>query len=428
MIRRILLVNAPFADRKRQRVYSRFSLPPDGLLALSAFLRMHGRETQVIDMVLEPMTPQQVRRCLLATRPDLIGVSAITPTFPAAQRICRLAKETLGQVVTVVGGAHAYAPAEELLAEPAIDFAVRGDGEGTLIELIEALDHPGALSLRHIPGLMYREGGQVRDQTPRALTQPLDVLPLVDRDAVPLHLYGEPFTVAGSRGCPGRCVFCVSAIQPHRLRDVDNTFAEIYWLYTCHGARMLYLADNVLTRIERLCDLLENGCPDLKWSCECRVDTVNGQLLGRMRRAGCVMIEFGVESGNQAILDRMRKNISLDDVRRAVREARAAGIEVACTYIIGHHCDTRETMRDTLNLIRELGQTYQAKALLSFNTLFPGTYQAVNRESLGLTLDNTDCALIDPNVPNINGPNFTSDDLRELYFEVIDWVDQSFPV
>jgi radical SAM superfamily enzyme YgiQ (UPF0313 family) len=389
---------------------------------------MHGYKVTVKDLILEPMTPQQVRDLLITMQPDMVGISAISATFPAAQRICRLSKRLLPNTITVVGGTHTYAPGEELLNEQTIDFAIRYDGEGALIELIEALNYPGAVTLADIPGLIYRKDGQIVDQTTRKLINPLDALPFIDRSVVPLSHYADSFTMSGSRGCPGHCVYCVSAIQPYRLRGLNTVLSEIYWLYTEKKARSLYLSDNVLIRIEQICDFIRENCPDLQWCCDCRVDTVDEALLTKMYESGCFLVEFGIESGNQAVLDRLEKNTRLEDVHRMVHHARSIGLEVVCTYMLGHFCDTRETVQETVNLIRELGEKYQVRSLLSFNTLFPGTHQTLNREELGLKAIRDDYGLFDPDVPNIRGHHFSSEDLRQFYFEVMNWVDQTYPV
>jgi anaerobic magnesium-protoporphyrin IX monomethyl ester cyclase len=427
MIDRILLINAPFIDLKRQAVYQRLSMPPDGLLYLSGILRMHGYRVTVMDMILDPMNPQEVEQLLRDTQPDLVGISAITACFPAAHKICALAKELLPGVITVIGGAHTYAPAEELLAEQSIDFAVREDGEAVIIELITALNHPSSFPLSKIGGLIYRDGDQILEPATRPQISNLDVLPLPDRGVIDLMRYSEPFVITGSRGCPGNCIFCVAAIQPYRLRHINKILAEIYELYGEYQMPRMYMADNVLTRIDQLCDFLLKHCPNIQWACSCRVDTVSEDLLVKMCLAGCTTVEFGVESGSQTVLNQLNKNISLNDVRQRVEAAWRAGLQVICTFIVGHHCDTPETMKETLCLIKELGEKYQIKALFSFNTLFPGTYQTHNQEQLKIKVHRMHDQLMDPNIPNINGEWFSSEDLRRLFFDVAEWVDQSFP-
>ena len=139
-------------------------------------------------------------------------------------------------------------------------------------------------------------------------------------------------------------------------------------------------------------------------------------------------MEFGVESGSQIVLDKLDKSIKLDDVCRMAKYASSIGLSVICTFIVGHYCDTPETMQQTVTLIRKMTESYQIKPLFSFNTLFPGTYQAQHSQQLGLNLQQNKLELIDPNVPNIEGQHFTAEDLRQFYFDVADWVDQAFPI
>jgi radical SAM superfamily enzyme YgiQ (UPF0313 family) len=405
-------------------------MQPHGLCQLKSFLTMHGYEVKLVDMLVQAFLPKEMRRIIREFEPDVVGISTFTQCIGMAFGLCRLVKKINPQIVTILGGAHVTVlPKDSLEKEPAIDYVVVGEGESTLIELLEALQHPG-LRLDGIMGLSYRqgvEGGgvQIRINESRQRLECLDILPFSDNSDLPLDTYTAAYTLVSSRGCPGQCIFCAAGAlsgSRQRGRSAENIFGEVYHLYYVYKPAFFLITDDTFTvshrRLRRFCDLMIAAELDAQWWCESRVQGMTRELLGRMAQAGCESIQFGVESGSQEVLDNIRKHMSLDKLHQVLRAASELGIRAVCSMIIGHYCDTPETMQQTVDLARMLKEEYGAAVLVSINTLFPGTYQYDHRDELGLQVYSEDWDKFDLSMINVRGRHFDREVLAKYYFEV----------
>jgi anaerobic magnesium-protoporphyrin IX monomethyl ester cyclase len=371
---RVLLV----LPRRKNRLFEDVRLPPLGIAYLAGVLRQAGHTARLIDANLESDQDLALRSRLAAFAPDLVGFSVASPLRRAALRLARLVKEKDAGIKVVFGGSHPTIFPAETAAEPDVDFAVRGEGEDTILELMEVL--AGRLNPAMVPGLAFREDGRIRLTPPRPPIQPLDRLPFPAYDLLPIGRYQgvrarasafmEMFT---SRGCPYHCAFCDAHIvmgRAYRAHSPGRTRAEIQHLVGAFGVREIMFKDSEFThdrgRIEALCDLLiEDGSP-VRWTCNGRVGRVDAPLLRKMRRAGCEMISFGVESGDQAVLIALNKGTTPDRIRETFRAARAAGIKTQANFLIGHPEEDARAVLRSIRLAAELRPD-----LLQFNYLFP---------------------------------------------------------
>ena len=184
------------------------------------------------------------------------------------------------------------------------------------------------------------------------------------------------FARISSRGCPQSCTFCDRSVFGNRYRyfSEDYLWELIFLLHRRYGVRHLVFTDDQFAafrpRLLRLCEKMARGGLDIQWNCDARVDSVDPDLLGMMKRAGCWMISYGIESGSQKILDQVRKGITLDQVEQAVRWTREAGIRAKGLFMIGYPEETEETLGDTLSFI---GRSGLDEINLSFLTPYPGT-------------------------------------------------------
>lgn len=423
---RVLLINATIDLAHVRANWSvGASMPPQGLGFLASYLKMHGHEVQVMDMLVQPYGPQDLGRRLREFQPDVVGLTAFTPTVDTCRAICRFVKRHHRGIRTVLGGPHVtFLPRETLESEAAVDFVVMGEGESTMIELLEHLQHPSAVDPRQIHGLACRVGAEVWVSPPRERIECLDILPFCERDGFPLECYAGPYTLISSRGCPGQCIFCAAgalAGSRQRMRSAENVFSEVYLLVTSDDVPYLLIADDSFTvseqRVRRFCELVRGAGLTFSWWCESRVQGIRPELLATMAEAGCVSVQFGVESGSQEVLDRIRKNMSLGRLHAVLQAARQAGISPICSLMLGHYCDTPETMQQTIDLARELRERYQAAVLVSINTVFPGTYQYEHRAELGLRLYSEAWRDFDLETVNIYTDAFDRDVLTRFYFE-----------
>jgi anaerobic magnesium-protoporphyrin IX monomethyl ester cyclase len=357
--------------------------PPLGLAYLAAVLERDGHEVSVFDLGLEPQTPIQTeidRIC--ASDPQVVGITSMTSVYQSALDTAALLKARLGRPI-VVGGPHATVfPERVLLEAPVIDYVVRGEGEETFAELVDALES-GQYDVRGILGVTHRQHGSIVSNPDRPLIRDLDALPFPARHLVQMDRYGlrtpdgRPMvTILSSRGCPYNCAYCFKGIvgRTYRQRSPANIVAEIRQVIDTYGWRDFYFIDDLFTidsrRLETLTDRFIGEGLEIRWQCLGRVDRVNAELLRKMYTAGCRQIHYGIESGNQQILERIGKGIDLDQVRKAVGWAQDAGIHAKGYFMLGLPGDTPSTMQETIDFAVELGLD---EAMFSLTTPFPGT-------------------------------------------------------
>ncbi|MDX6767901.1 MAG: radical SAM protein [Elusimicrobiota bacterium] len=379
---RVLLVNPPLEHQARIPGPTRIIMPthryapPVGLYYLKGFLdAAPGIETRLFNF----QTPQRpgfdaLRRELLAFRPDVVGVTVMTVYWYDALRVARAVKETLPQAFTVAGGHHLWTYASETVARPEFDAAVVGEGEHTLRELVETLAAGGDLSA--VTGLVHKRDGRVLTNPPRALDRALDELPAPYRVPAaqdPLRLAFDRHAPAAlmvrTRGCPRRCGFCQNHDKSYRMLSPARTVEEMRACKALGYRSVDFYDDNFNQSIrltEELCREIIRSGVDMPWVARCRVDRLTPGLLALMARAGCYRIHFGVESGTQRILDRIDKEITIEQCREAFRLCREAGIETLGYFILGLPTETPEEARATIDLAIELRADYAA-----FFALFP---------------------------------------------------------
>ncbi len=355
---------------------------PLGLGYVAAYLRQQGHDVRL----LIKLTPAELQHQLQTWQPGLVGVSCMTPTFPQAVAICRTVKEQSG-AATVLGGPHVTALKDEILAlQPEVDYVVYGEGEQTITELCQVLEQ-GNPDPATVKGLVYRAAdGTINVNPPRDLIKEVDALPFPARDLVDMSRLGThryidvgrvSATMISSRGCPFKCAFCSSHItmgKLYRFRSADNVLAEIDELVGRYRVNHIAFEDDTFTlnrdRVETICRELINRRYDLTWYCLSRVESMDLELARLMRRAGCRLVSFGIESGNPEILQKIHKKISLPAARQAVEACYRAGLRSQCTFILGFPFDTQQTMADTLHFAQELSPTI---AIFFALVPYPGT-------------------------------------------------------
>lgn len=360
------------------------SSPPLGLAYLAAMSEQRGDTVRVLDMEVDD-TP--LSRVVKEHNPQIIGITANTTQIKAAWRTARKLKQ-LTDAAVVLGGPHPTVLPAESAQRPEIDIVVRGEGELTWVDLCARLE--SGASLQDVQGITYQRNGEVIHNPDRPVITDVDSLPfpayrLLKMDSYTNlqptldHVEGPSYPILSSRGCPYRCNYC-SQILPRvwRARSPQNLVAEWEWLVKDLGASEIGVLDDAFNidreRVLAICDLIiAEGLNHVPWIMinGIRANLVDEELLGKMREAGCVRTAFGVESGNQRILDTViHKQLALDQVRAAFQAAKAVGMQTIGFFIIGLPGETEETMEDTIRFACELNPIV---ANFSMATPFPGT-------------------------------------------------------
>ena len=360
---------------------------PLNLGYLASTLRRAGHAVHMLDLNVQDIST--LEQTLHELKPSVVGITAMSSSLCNAYRIAAAAKASAPGTFVVLGGCHASALPEETIGDcEALDAIVYGEGERTIVELCDALAKGASLEAIH--GLVVRRDGKPVRTPPRELIDDLDSIPFPARDLVPMELYARQHVSRGfsrremriaelitTRGCPNDCTFCATHINyGHRVRfrSLDNVTAEIQECMKKYGVTHISVEDDTFTLkrelVEGLCAFF--AANSLTWNCNARVNTVDYELLKQMRSSGCQKIAFGVESGSPELLKKIKKRITLDQVRQAVRDAKRAGIRyVECDFMIGAHVDeTLEDVEMTRTFINELKPDFMALAVMN---PYPGT-------------------------------------------------------
>jgi len=326
---RVLLVNPsyPFEEFPRLLV----TLP-----YVAAALRAEGHEVEILDLLLARTTPAKIERRMERFRPELVGITSVTLNHHIAEGIAEVVRKCDAEVPIAMGGPHVSFEIEGSFRDlPALDYIGIGEGEHTMVELARAL--AGRMDVRDVRGLAVRDRatGAVHRTAPRPLEDDLDTLAPPARDLVPLARYlafDSHASVVTSRGCPYECIFCSAPAwtgRKVRYRDPVACVDEIEDL-AAKGFREITIEDDLFTLYRKhflaVCGELTRRDTGIRWNAFSRVDTITPEIVGIMAEAGCQAICFGVESGNQEMLDLVKKSSDLAKVREAMRMTQAAGI------------------------------------------------------------------------------------------------------
>jgi len=312
---RTLLINPPYA-------FSEIPIMPMGLAYIAAVLEHNGNEVQILDLLVSRYSKKKIESKIAEYQPDIIGITSVTMNYPIASSILRDCKSVNKDIITVIGGPHVtFCPVETLNEAPWIDIVVRGEGEQTILDII------GGIKLEDIDGIAFRSNG-IKLTGERNLIQDLDGLPLPARHLFPLSKYHAldcHCSLVTGRGCPFSCIFCVGSKmggRRARYRDPKLVVDEIEQCLA-YGFTEVNMEDDLLTlnprHVYAFCDEIIARGLKFNWSVFSRVDTVNPELLRKMQEAGCTWMLYGVESGNQQILDTVKKKITLEKIREGVR-------------------------------------------------------------------------------------------------------------
>jgi anaerobic magnesium-protoporphyrin IX monomethyl ester cyclase len=368
---KILLVRPPRRDRNDAGL----SVPPLGLAYIAAMVRGAGHDVQILDAYATNMDWGAFTQHIQQQRPDVLGLSAMSPVADVAARAINLARPHVGRIV--IGGPHPTAVGETIFEEmPGLDAAVVGEGEHVIVPLLDwwAAGSPQVPP----PGVRVRGAPFIAATPPDPST-----LPRPARDLLPNEAYRYLFatrrgfaTMISSRGCPFRCSFCDKSVggSRWRARPAGDVVAEMSEIQQQHGIGFInFYDDNFTLRRDRVMDICEEILRrglDIEWKCEGRVDSVDLEMLSLMRRAGCRVVSYGVESANAETLALLRKDITVDQAESAFAATRQAGLRSLAYMILGAPGEDKRAVEHSIQFCRNIGADY-----VQFSTLsaMPGT-------------------------------------------------------
>lgn len=365
--KKVLLINS-----SQKFVYEgigSLSMTHMGLAYIAAILEKEGYNVRLIDMDYDKLSAEQIGKMVKDEDIGLVGLTATTPVIKNALMVAHSVKAFSPNTKVIIGGIHATIMPEQIAFDQAIDFVVRGEGEITIKELVEAID--GRRNLKDVLGITYKEKDKVVETPPCPLIDDLDEIPLPAHHLFKLRQYSYPnmlyepaAPIFTSRGCSANCTFCQTKnIYGHRIRfrSANSVVDEIELLVKKYKIQQIDILDDNFTankqRIFQISDEIKrrNIKTHFSFPNGIRVDTVcDENVLKAIREMGGYSISFGIESGSQEILDKVQKGITLNQARRAVRLAKKLGFETWGFFILGFPDDSEETMKQTISFAKEL--------------------------------------------------------------------------
>lgn len=406
--------------------------PSLGLMALGTFMQLNGYYPTIIDLCYNDLTFMQVVELLKEKKPLLLAISVYTENIGMAKKTAARIKEILPEIKIALGGPHASLESNESINHDSIDFVIRGEGEAVILELLEAIrTNQKLVKFSQIRGLIYKDEKIVYKNGNKGYIQDLDLLPLINRNMVDIDKYKSVINIYTSKGCVGKCIYCsASALSgaKYRPRNIKNVYMEMIMLLiiTENRVNKIYIVDDTFTaipnRVNDFIDIIKKYKANIRWHCESRVDVMNEKIIKMMADAGCIAIQYGIESGSQDVLNSIQKGIDLEHAKKVVSWTYNNHILPCLSFMLGHFCDTKKTMDETVSFVDEMYHKYHAEIAVSFNTPFVGTWQYTHRDELGLKLLSTDTKLFNLLDPVVETKNFTAEDQREAFFKCAKYI------
>ncbi len=378
---KIALINPAFYDGKEFRnrfddyldwikggnLYVAPFEPPIGLAFLTSYLKEQGHEVSLLDMQGLLMDSEELAIRIAAEAPDLIGITAMTPTVPEALRVAELARLVAPHAKVVIGGVHPTLDPAGVLADYNVDYVIRGEGEHALAELAAALE--SGRSTEQIEGVSYKVDGALVIKGKAQLISDLDSLPMPDYEAFPTERYIEHnrhlrsvrgISMIVSRGCPFQCTFCAvhqTMGRKWRIKSPQRVVDELVTLKERHRLEGVWFKDSIFNLdrkwVREFCRLMIEQRVEIAWQALTRIDLIDEEELQLMKRAGLTQLDLGIETGSPRSLVRLKKGITVDTIKEQVALAKRH-VKVFGFFMIGIPGEDETDVRQTFELAKAL--------------------------------------------------------------------------
>lgn len=368
-------------------------LPMLGLAFIAASLRDQGHEVKVIDYEVLDRPMSDVAVDIQAFRPQVIGMTAYITNMRRCAAVASTAKQVDPGITVVLGGPQVTIFPDEAFNSPDVDVIVLSEGEIIVRNLMNALGDDNRMAT--VRGIWFRrQDGTVQRNEREVLVDQLDLFPRPAIDLFPMERYFPPVYIRGrkvahlltSRGCPFQCTFCETKLTFGRSFRWHSTVRVVEELESliAQGYDSFQFYDDIFTankgRVTELCQAIIDRGWSIQWMCYTRTNTVSAEMLALMKRAGCYMISYGIESADDHLLDIIKKNLSVADHRHGLALTKRAGIQIAATFMLGLPEETAEQTAKTIDFALENGVDY---AIFGLTEPYPGTELWIDAQKYG---------------------------------------------
>jgi len=350
---------------------------PPGLISLATYLKQQMGEkvsVKLIDCSVGAWSNTSFEEAILAYRPDMVCMTTFTPLIYDVKKSLATIKRLLPSCINVIGGAHVTSFQEASVSDDDIDYAVMGYGEYPLRQLVAALFFDPSIQLSGIPGLLYRMDGAVRKNAINNSVISLDELPVPDLSLIDYKRYVCPLgtrrtmvPVISSRGCPFQCTFCNSPDKIYAPRSMEKVFEEVLYIHSL-GVEEIFFFDDLFNltneRVFEFCELVKKSKLKLVWSFKSRVQNINEELVRTVKECGCERIHFGIETHTDQSLKRLKKGITVQQIKNAVDLCYRYKINSVGSFMINLPGDTLEEIHERFRFAERLRLDYAQFAVM----------------------------------------------------------------
>lgn len=421
---KILLIN-PLMDKSR---------PPDafplGLSYIAGTLLKNGHQVEIMDINGMKYTSEEVEEKIGSTDYEAVGITSMLGQYNYIRWLISIIKEKNPLMPVVLGGPLASSVPELIFDTTEADVIVKGEGEVTVKELFGCIENNG--DLNSVKGIFYKRSGKVFKTPNQIHIENIDEIPFPAWHLFPIEIYLDhgsfgfddlasikSMDIITSRGCPYHCTYCFHDVFGHRYRarSAGSIIDEMKYLENKYGVRGFVFRDDTFVlnnkRIHAFCDRLIEKNYNFLWSCNGRVNLMDEELLLKMKAAGCILIGYGIESGSQEMLDKMKRKIKVEKAKEIIDSTWKVGIIPRAFVIFGMIGETLETINETIQFCKDASVI----PYISFLTPIPGTEVYKDALNMGRLKDSK--MLIESwenwgDIININLTNFSTEGLIRL--------------
>ena len=390
---KILLINPPrfnevVADNPSFIEEERGYNPPLGLLYIASYFEKYSlnkNSIHILDAQVEELNyDEKFKNKIQEINPDIVGITTMTFTLIDVIKTIKLIKEIENnlnkKIIIILGGPHPSIFPDETINLPNVNYVVRGEGEIPFLKLIECIQNKN--DLKTVKGILYKQGKDIINTGTEDFIEDLNSLPFPDRSLVPIEKYNSIFagnrivtTMFTSRGCPYKCLFCD---RPHlgkrfRARSAKNVVTE---MEECKkmGIDEILIYDDTFTvekqRVLDICDEIIKRNLKIIWDIRARVNTIDEEIVKKLKQAGCARIHFGVEAGTEKILKILNKGITIEQIKTAFKLSKKYKIDTLAYFMIGSPSETKEDIKQSIKLAKKINPNFIHITIL---TPYPAT-------------------------------------------------------
>ena len=389
----ILLINTPQSHTLKAGIEDDFVdiigfYPPLGLLYLATVLKNAGYNVKVLDCVPMKIDYEQLEKEIRTFNPYAVGITTFTTSMVDVLLTANLVKKINPEIYTILGGHHVTLYPKESAGYNNVDFILQGEAENTLLQLLNTIQiKHTAKDLEKIDGIAFYSQNELFINYKKAYINNIEELPIPEREFLPFELYisivgkkQKLATIMSSRGCPFKCTYCFTPNKTYRTRSTKNIIDEIKYLVSIGFNEIFFFDDLFAMKSQKVIDFakaLQENNIKIDWSFRARINTITQELIDEVKKAGIHRIQFGIESGNDKILKRVKKGTTTERIKKSIKMCKKAGITTIGNFMLGMPDETEKEIEQTLKFSRNIGLNYA-----QYSILVPFPFTAVYVEGL----------------------------------------------